>query len=124
MIWFNGKARILNHQGPTYNLGTDASKTGFGGICELGHMWGVWAGPGGRCIHEEKPPTELYDDHINEEELWPVLVGLKRWGDTFRNSIVYVTTDNTGVGGAEYWPQPECHSNGLGKGIVLVLLFL
>ena len=97
MIWFNGKARILNHQGPVYNLGTDASKVGFGGTCELGYMWGTWAGPGGRCEHEENPPTEIYDDHINEQELWPVLVGLKRWGNLSRNSIINVITDNTQV---------------------------
>ena len=98
MLWFNGKARILNHQGPVWNLCSDASgKVGFGAYSEFGHMWGFWKGPGGRCPHEESPPSEVYDDHINEEELWPVLAGLKRWGNSFRNSIVYVTTDNTQV---------------------------
>ena len=68
MVWFNGKARVLNHKGPVYSMGTDASKAGFGATCEWDYMWGEWQGPGGRCVHEERPPTELYDDHINEQE--------------------------------------------------------
>lgn len=42
-------------------------------------------------------PREAYDDHINEKELWPVLVSLSKWGCNWRNSTVQVTTDNTQV---------------------------
>ena len=97
MGWFNGKARILNHKGKVWSIGTDASDHGFGGFSDFGHFWGCWEGSQGRCPHEASPPTEDYDDHINEEELWPVLVGCQRWGEAWRDSVVYVSTDNTQV---------------------------
>ena len=97
MCWFNGKAKILNHKGKTWNLGTDASDFGFGGFSEHGHFWGCWSGSESRCPHEASPPQEAYDDHINEGELWPVLVGCQRWGKEWKDSVVYVSTDNTQV---------------------------
>ena len=97
MGWFNGKARMVNHKGSTWQLGTDASDYGFGGHSDFGYFWGRWQGYQGVCPHESRPPQEVFDDHINEEELWPVLVGCQRWGEAWRDSVVHVHTDNTQV---------------------------
>ena len=98
MNWFNGKARILNSDRPEWNVASDASsKVGFGAYCEFGYTWGLWSGEGDRCEHEYHAPKEDYDDHINEKELWPVLVSLVKWGELWRDSVVHVTTDNTQV---------------------------
>ena len=52
-----------------------------------------------RCNHVCFRP--VYDlasyDNINVLELWPIVVGLKRWASSFKDQSVYVFTDNTQV---------------------------
>ena len=97
MGWFNGKAKILRESDRVWNLGTDASNFGFGAHSDTDHFWGTWNGTGDRCPHEARPPTEDYYEHINEQELWPVIVGCQRWGLQWKDSVVIVSTDNTQV---------------------------
>ena len=39
----------------------------------------------------------VHDRNINVYELWPVLVGLKRWGHLYKNTRVHAITDNMQV---------------------------
>ena len=100
---FNCRACIVRdlHPIPMYS---DSSFQGFGawmgldwfaGCWDISHLpplfdWG--------CSHKEDPP--LFDTtpkNINVLELWPVVLGIKRWGHMFRNCYVHVITDNMQV---------------------------
>ena len=51
------------------------------------------------CNHVAPPPfaVNLSEESINVLELWPVLVGVKRWSHLLRNRSVVIFTDNTQV---------------------------
>ena len=45
-----------------------------------------------------RPIAEIFDpSNINVMELWPIVVGLKRWANVLKNQSVMVFTDNTQV---------------------------
>ena len=100
---FNGISKINNemHQFP---MVSDASMTGFG--VYWGRDWaaGIWdADKEFLCVlgdHIVKPPIEISerkDVNINVMELWPIVLGLKRWENELRNKSLLLFTDNTQV---------------------------
>ena len=102
---FNGVSQINNRD---YHepMVSDASLKGFG--VYLGRDWaaGSWdLGSGIKvesgCEHVSSPPIQDRDlvdfSNINVLELWPILVGLRRWSNLLKNSSLTVFTDNTQV---------------------------
>lgn len=100
---FNGVSAMRN---PMFNdvMFTDSSMKGFG-VC-LGHRWLVGTWPhvqqltfSSECGHKTNPPLEssIDYDNINLLELWPVLVGVRRWIHLFQNKTLYIYSDNTQV---------------------------
>ena len=98
---FNGRACIIRdcHPIPMYS---DASFEGFGGWLGKDWFYGLWSPdshkplPAG-CGHVEPPPTVRLTRNINVYELWPLVVGLRRWGQHFSNSKLHFVTDNMQV---------------------------
>lgn len=100
---FNGRSAISNELYP-YPLISDSSFKGFGAYLARDWVVGTWAGIAliadpPQCSHIGPRPDCLVDDstNINVLELWPVLVGLKRWGRLFEGRSVQVLVDNTQV---------------------------
>ena len=100
---FNGKACILQdlHPIPMYS---DSSFLGFGAWMGRDWLAGCWNEPdiptdfSFGCSHLSDPPAfDSAPRNINVLELWPVVVGLRRWGIYFRNCYVHVITDNMQV---------------------------
>ena len=100
---FNGRACIIRglHPVPLYS---DSSFLGFGAWVGLDWLYGLWADdtyhsplPVG-CGHLEGPPRfDIPPKNINVYELWPVVIGIKRWAPYFRNARIHVITDNMQV---------------------------
>ena len=108
--WWNDLCLIFNgvctFKRPSYYLPmiSDSSFMGFG--VYLGNDWalGTWSedhqiSMKSDCVHIVAPPTmeKLNDKNINVYELYPILVGLRRWGEKFRGRTVIAFTDNTQV---------------------------
>ena len=102
-IYFNGSSKIVKDQ---YYLPmvSDSSLRGF--AVYLGHDWavGTWEDKfyiplTSDCHHIVfRPVEEVFDkSNINELELWPIVVGLKRWFHLLKNKSLLVFTDNTQV---------------------------
>ena len=100
---FNGKACILRdlHPIPMYS---DSSFLGFGAWMGRDWLAGCWSDSdipqefAFGCSHLGDPPSfDSAPRNINVLELWPVVLGLKRWGPLFRNCYVHVITDNMQV---------------------------
>ena len=100
---FNGRACILRdlHPIPMY---TDSSFLGFGAWMGRDWLTGCWSSEdippnfNMGCSHLCEPPVfDAPPRNINVLELWPVVVGLRRWGQFFKNSYVHVITDNMQV---------------------------
>ena len=100
---FNGRACIIRdlHPIPLYS---DASFTGFGAWMGLDWIYGTWEGESAsdplvsQCVHLQTPPTfDTPGKNINVYELWPVVLGVKRWARFFTNSRIHVITDNMQV---------------------------
>lgn len=100
---FNGRAAIRNPVYPS-PMFSDSSLRGFG--VYLGSDWvaGKWPGVKGAlidspCGHIGDPPTfdQVDFSNINVLELWPILVGLKRWFPILSHSTLLLYTDNTQV---------------------------
>ena len=98
---FNGRACIIRdrHPIPMYS---DASFEGFGAWLGKDWFFGSWdpsaphsLAPG--CGHYELPPSLKLSKNINFFELWPLVVGLRRWGTHFRNAKLHFITDNMQV---------------------------
>ena len=101
--FFNGSSRIVKDQ---YYLPmvSDSSMKGF--AVYLGHDWvaGTWSDDDcipliSNCQHISfRPVSDSFDSsNINELELWPVVVGLKRWKHVLRDKSLLLFTDNTQV---------------------------
>ena len=100
---FNGKACIIRevHPLPIYS---DASFKGFGAWVGKDFLFGYWDEqdasqdfPEG-CSHLSPPPeVSLARPNINVYELWPLVVGLKRWAHFYENSRLHFITDNMQV---------------------------
>ena len=98
LIVFNGKARMFSKDCKVVPLVTDASSSGFGAYTDSDFFWGFWKVDDCSCIHQERAPQEeIYRDHINVGEMWPVVSGIHRWCSQWKNCIVEVVTDNTQV---------------------------
>ena len=102
-VCFNGKACILRdlHPVPMYS---DSPFLGFGAWMGLDWLAGCWSQDdipqdfSFGCSHHSEPP--IFDKaprNINVLELWPVVVGLRRWGPYFRNCYLHVISDNMQV---------------------------
>ena len=102
---FNGRACIIKD---TYSIPmySDSSFAGFGAWMGLDWLYGYWDDSSfvpvipsaSSCAHRASPPVlEDVPKNINVYELWPVVVGLKRWAPHFRNSRVHIVTDNMQV---------------------------
>ena len=101
--YFNGSSKISKDVYPQPMV-SDSSFKGFG--VYLGEDWaaGVWHDTDHIPLSTEcghivfRPVFDLTTyDNINELELWPIVVGLKRWALSLKNQSVYVFTDNTQV---------------------------
>lgn len=101
--WFNGEAKIIK-PGPmnTAVIHTDAASTiGWGAV--YGDDWtgGSWSDSWNddRDCHSHCAPTPDIDIpcNINVQELYPVLMALKRWGGEWRDTRIECVTDNTQV---------------------------
>ena len=100
---FNGKACIVRdlHPVPMYS---DSSFKGFGAWMGRDWLVGCWSptdiqmdfnfGSSHLC---EPPVFDSAPRNINVLELWPVVVGISRWGPFFRNCCLHVVTDNMQV---------------------------
>ena len=97
---FNGKACIIRDCNPL-PLYSDSSFEGFGAWLGKDWFYGTWAEspdishPG--CGHSEQPPSINLAKNINVFELWPLVVGLRKWGFHFTNSKLHFITDNMQV---------------------------
>ena len=83
---------------------SDSSKRGFGAWAGGDYFFGFWKDSdvfGDYCGHKMSPPLmdriDVHDGNINVYELWPVLVGLKRWNAMYSNSKINIVTDNMQV---------------------------
>ena len=98
--WFNGKAKIVATS-PEARLYMDASGVGYGT-----HYGSDWVSAGWRCQlsmnidhhnHCLPPPAVFVPENINVQELYPILVSIKRWGHKWRDKKVICYSDNTHV---------------------------
>ena len=83
---------------------SDASLKGYGAWSGSDYFYGSWSGvdnfsPG--SDHWESPPEcadfVVHKRNINVYELWPVLVGLRRWASRYKNTRLNAVTDNMQV---------------------------
>ena len=100
--WFNGKAKVLGADPCVVEMYSDSSNFGFGAYIDDSfysddYFWGSWHHKAPGCVHSENPPEEVYDSHINVTEMWPVVVGIHKWGERWKNQEILVVTDNTQV---------------------------
>ena len=104
-VSFNGVSKI-NNVDYCYPMVSDSSLKGFG--VYMGDDWiaGSWSEEPGiqfnsKCDHIGHAPVVERDivdfRNINVLELWPIVVGLKRWSDVLKNKALTLFTDNTQV---------------------------
>ena len=100
---FKGRACILQdlHPVPMYS---DLSFLGFAAWMGKDWLMVCWTQEdvphefNFGCSHLCDPPSfDSAPKNINVLELWPVVVGIKRWGPFFRNCYLHVITDNMQV---------------------------
>ena len=101
--FFNGTVKMWNPEFE-YPMISDSSMRGFGVYLDSDWVAGTWLDTDHISLHSEcnhigfRPVWDRFDhSNINELELWPIVVGLKRWLDLFRDRNVHVFTDNTQV---------------------------
>ena len=101
--FFNGTVKMFTPEFE-YPMLSDSSLKGF--AVYMGSDWvaGTWSDYEhiplkSKCGHVGfRPVWDNCDrNNINELELWPVVIGLKRWVESFRDKAVCVFTDNTQV---------------------------
>ena len=98
---FNGRACIIRDRHPI-PLYSDASFEGFGAWLGKDWFFGLWTPVmpppiSLGCGHLEPPPDIKLSRNITVYELWPLVVGLRRWGKHFANSKLHFITDNMQV---------------------------
>ena len=101
---FNCKSLIQNDNCDDPMV-SDASTKGFGAWCGADYFYGSWT-HGEQfyekgCGHQVEPPVLdnlfVHEGNINVYELYPVLMGLKRWAKKYANTRVHCITDNMQV---------------------------
>ena len=99
---FNGKAGMISPSSPSYSVYSDASLKGYG--ASHGDDWvaGFFNGGGESWLdlgHHMGGADDLgcMTDNINVLEMWPVLVGVRRWAKEWCDSNIVFITDNTQV---------------------------
>ena len=104
-VSFNGVSQINNVDYP-HPMVSDASFKGFGVYMDSDWVAGTWSEEDSlvlstKCNHSGSPPMVERDvvdfRNINVLELWPIVVGLKRWASKLRNKTLTLFTDNTQV---------------------------
>lgn len=112
---FNGTCHIYPPLLPTKHFFTDASNSGFGAWHLDDFLFGFWGTHSYDCEHVFPPPSfnELSKSNINVKELWPVVASVKRWGESWMDSCVLLSSDNTQVvrmiiSGRSRNPQAMC----------------
>ena len=101
--YFNGSMKMIEEM-YEYPMVSDSSFKGFAVYMDADWAAGVWdnddyIGVVSQCQHiVSKPLMEKFElDNINVLELWPIVVGLKRWALKLKNKSLVVFTDNTQV---------------------------
>lgn len=99
---FNGKSAIKKPE-CTEEMVSDSSKKGFAVHFGTDWAYGSWDSStlfDSECNHLVSPPMELDSldrDNINVLELYPVVVGIQRWGPACTSRKITVVTDNLQV---------------------------
>lgn len=101
---FNGHAKIIPPTSPAVSVYSDASLAGFGALHGEDWVAGFFGNSTKRKNHVdlghhkgEADDKGCATDNINVLEMWPVLVGVRRWGSGWQDSLVVFVTDNTQV---------------------------
>lgn len=100
---FNGKAAIANPE-CEFPMYSDSSFSGYGACMAGDWVLGTWShsdsiDTDNRCGHIGPQPSlpDEESSNINTLEMWPVLVGLRRWASYFTGKSVTLYIDNTQV---------------------------
>ena len=101
---FNGKAKIIPSNEPVLSVYSDASKFGFGALHGDDWLAGAFEFKGEKELMGWLGHHFVYSDeegcrsdNINVLELWPIVVGVRRWGAGWKDKTVVFVTDNTQV---------------------------
>ena len=103
MPHFNGKAKLFDPSDSVIAIYSDASYYGYGAYHAGDWLAASYEGKKKSPIleaaegHRVTPPPEHVVDNINVLEMIPILDGVKRWGEGWRNRRVCAVTDNTQV---------------------------
>ena len=101
---FNGKCRIIPSTLPNRSVYSDSSLSGFGALHGLDWLAGefsVYPGPtlstwlGHHFVRAED--EGCCTDNINVLELWPIVMAIDRWKESWRDQTIIFVTDNTQV---------------------------
>ena len=98
---FNGSAKIIPHHS-SVSIISDASFWVFGAWCDSDWFFGQWGSIENTPLdvhdHRVDPPVySVVNPNINTLELWPVLLGMRRWAQSNRCSTIELVTDNSQV---------------------------
>lgn len=96
---FDGRCPIFPQLIPNHHYFTDSSGSGFAAWHLQDYLFGFWGLHNYSCEHVSLPPEfdDLSESNINVKELWPVVAGLKKWGENWKNQCVLLHSDNTQV---------------------------
>ena len=98
---FNGSAKIVP-RAQSISIISDSSNVGFGLWCESDWALGGWDfdPPSSLNVHDHvlSPPNYLPTGaSINTLELWPVILGVRRFAPSHRDTTIEIVTDNSQV---------------------------
>ena len=100
---FNGSSKMIKDN-YCYPMVSDSPLRRF--AVYLGSDWAAGTWSDDHCVRLRsdcnhvvlRPVTEFFDPlNINILELWPIMVGLKRWSKILTEKAIWVFTDNTQV---------------------------
>ena len=101
---FNGKASIIQSSEPCISVYSDACLSGFGASHGVDWLAGAFDIKKARVLegwlghhYAGAKDTGCVTDNINVLELWPILVGIRKWCHGWENRTVVFVTDNTQV---------------------------
>ena len=100
---FNGQAGIIPPSTPTVSVYSNASLAGFRALHGSNWVAGFFGKKNQKCMldlghHRVEADDEGCDtDNINVLEMWPILVGVRRWAAYWKDQLVVFVTDNIQV---------------------------